>query len=203
MTTTPSEGILISNDENVKLLTQYMVSGERSLKHFPSMLQTVIHEEAWRHRYVRQVRKEVVYERFADFITDHPPEGLGSTIDQVRALCREDTAATIALDRVLTGKPGGNGNNQYMGGTCAISTGSTRPRGSTHRSTIVERLSRDRHDLYARVVAKEISAREAAIEAGWVKPTITVPADPEDAARVLLKKFTGDDLRRLIGLLQA
>lgn len=55
-----------------------------------------------------------------------------------------------------------------------------------------------RHDLIEKVKAGEISIHKAMLEAGFRKPTLTVPLDPEAATRLIVKHFRGDDLTDLI-----
>jgi len=84
-----------------------------------------------------------------------------------------------------------------------IGRGRERDRGdnitSTDRGTSDDytrrRLRRDRPDLYERVVEGELSANAAAIEAGFRRPTASVPVDsPESAIRALMRRFTAEEL---------
>jgi hypothetical protein len=53
------------------------------------------------------------------------------------------------------------------------------------------------------VEAKEISARQGALDAGIVRPTATIYTDdPEDAARAILRHFDGERLVVLIAVLR-
>lgn len=58
----------------------------------------------------------------------------------------------------------------------------------------LRRLARERPDLLDKFESGEISANAAAIAAGFRVKTITVPLDPERAARALLKHFDRDEL---------
>jgi hypothetical protein len=59
----------------------------------------------------------------------------------------------------------------------------------------MRRLLRDRPDLAERVEANELSVHAAAIEAGFRKPTATIPVDTPDAAiNALLRRFSRDEL---------
>lgn len=55
--------------------------------------------------------------------------------------------------------------------------------------------------LLGQVKAGELSYNAAMILAGLRDKTISVPVQPEKAARMLLRHFQGDDLTRLVGLL--
>jgi Arc/MetJ-type ribon-helix-helix transcriptional regulator len=75
--------------------------------------------------------------------------------------------------------------------------------GGTHADYLTARIARDHPDILVRMKAGEFkSVRAAALEAGIVKPTITVSKEPEAAARVLRKHFRGAALRELIAHLE-
>jgi hypothetical protein len=79
-------------------------------------------------------------------------------------------------------------------------TFSSEQRGTSEDYTL-RRLRRDRPDLVERVFEGELSANAAAIEAGFRDKAITIPFNPEGAARALARKFTIDELHRLVELL--
>jgi hypothetical protein len=60
----------------------------------------------------------------------------------------------------------------------------------TSRAYTLARLERDEPALAARVLAGELSAHAAAIEAGWRKPSIrySLPTDAADAGRYLASR---------------
>lgn len=107
------------------------------------------------------------------------------------------------------GPPEGSRNNPLgpAGATvspAASSNGSSRTirSGSEPRGTVVaytiSRLKRDRPDLAEKVIEGEISANAAAIQAGFRKPSITLPVDPAAAVRLIVKHFRGEALDALI-----
>jgi hypothetical protein len=55
-------------------------------------------------------------------------------------------------------------------------------KGGTSSTYTIARLKRDNPELAERVVNGELSANKAAIQAGFRRPTIQVPADDYDAA---------------------
>jgi len=68
---------------------------------------------------------------------------------------------------------------------------------------IFARIARDHPDVLRRMQEGEYtSMRAAAIDAGILKPRVSIPLVVEDAAR-LLKRHFADDLDKLIALLQA
>jgi hypothetical protein len=74
--------------------------------------------------------------------------------------------------------------------------------GSTNAKYLTARIARDRPDILERMKAGEFrSVRAAAREAGIVKPTFAIPAEPEGAARIIRKHFTREQTKALRDLL--
>ncbi len=65
----------------------------------------------------------------------------------------------------------------------------------------LDRLAREFPDLHERVKSGELSVNAAAIQAGIVKPTSTVPHDVEGAIRALRRHFSPDELDRIAAAL--
>lgn len=64
---------------------------------------------------------------------------------------------------------------------------------------LTARIARDHPDILERMKAGEYtSVRRAALDAGIVKPRLSIPADPTGASRAILKRFQGDDLATLL-----
>lgn len=96
--------------------------------------------------------------------------------------------ALDALDRV-TQHPAGNstGRNQHSTGTfdnIQSSSPVEAPTG-TSSAAALRRLRKERPDLHARVLAEELTPHRAMVEAGFRKPTITIPREVDAAARAL------------------
>lgn len=68
----------------------------------------------------------------------------------------------------------------------------------TDQTYTLRRLLRDAPELFAKVESGELSANAAAIKAGFRSKTVTVPVDPERAARTILKHFTNEQVHELI-----
>lgn len=64
---------------------------------------------------------------------------------------------------------------------------------------LTRRIARDHPDILERMKAGHYrSVRQAALEAGIVKPVVQVPAEPARAARALLRHFNADELREIV-----
>lgn len=74
--------------------------------------------------------------------------------------------------------------------------------GGTSADYLTARIARDRPDILERMRAGEYpSVRAAALDAGIVRARISIPTDIEGAARALARKFTPEELHRLVELL--
>jgi hypothetical protein len=161
-------------------------------------LAEVVESEAW-----QQVPGGPV--SFGEFITR-----AGLTVDALEAAMKipvEQEAVSAAEHRryeqirrrvrELLTAPGPRRGEVGRGRDRSRNTGSTDHGGTA--SGLLRRLRRDRPDLAARVDAGELSAHAAAVEAGFRRPTRTVPIHtPEAAVRALLRVFSRDDLRRAL-----
>lgn len=189
------------NDTYVSALAEAL-SSQVSLSAVPGLLKRVIKNEMWRKRIVRQTKKEIEYKRFADFIKDYPPEGLGTNFNTLMSICRfeNDIEAVDLLANIDAGKEGGNNNPNGIGGksgkTCSdivtvdninSDNKSERPTGTSSAATM-RRLAKDFPTIHERVLTGELSPNKAALEAGFRQPKLQIPADPTAAGRYLAQR---------------
>src|SRR5262245_45482796 len=126
------------------------------------------------------------FQSFCEFALHPRPEGLG--------VCQEHTAHLIGcalkrlwlvepwvemLDKIVLeqGRPRKNAINGEVLRFYPL------PRSPNNWDRIVLRLYRERRDLFSRVVAREMSAHKAALEAKWFSPA---PAPEIEGASILL-----------------
>lgn len=151
----------------------------------------------WPVRDVPPEGRRITLDSFEDYLLKPAREGLGfKSLVQVdlvlRSAEREGKRALAALlkavpdwhEKVKTDIDKAvpvlttHGTNQHGGGDNVTSTPD---RGNSETYTLA-RLKRDNPDLAARVVNGELSAHKAAIQAGFRRPMIQVPADDYLAA---------------------
>jgi hypothetical protein len=77
----------------------------------------------------------------------------------------DDTEVLDLIDRVVQGKDGGNGSNQYTEGVDNINK---RPSG-TDRQQALRKLRKDAPKLHAEVLAGKLSPHGAMVQAGFVR----------------------------------
>ena len=179
-------------------LSHALRDGGFGLREVPESVKRVIQEGAWKERKAERIPGNPIirFNSFEEFITTAPLEGMGADMVTLRRLCRDDPEALDALDRV-TQNP--NGTNQHSEGLYNIQT--LPPTGTTS-SAALRRLRKDRVDLHARVLAKELSPHAAMVEAGFRERKISVSLDPKklsDALKRHLEKEQINELVRLLG----
>jgi hypothetical protein len=69
----------------------------------PGLLRRVIDEDLWCERVIIRTGQIQHFDRFIDFVTEQPLEGLGIDVATLRRLCRDNQSALDAIDRVTTG----------------------------------------------------------------------------------------------------
>lgn len=129
------------------------------------------------------------------FCTTKQPRGLGYNPDAIAAIIAERRPATPAelIERVepLAGHGGDHKSEQYQDSDTTL-------KGSRDAAYLAARIKRDHPDIAAKLAqGKYKSVRQAAIDAGIIQPRISVPCDPEAAARILRRHFTPDQLAAL------
>lgn len=182
----------------VRALRNGMARGEAGLSLVPRALVYTIESGAWREFIVEETGEVVRYDRFADFVTTQPLEGLGFTVDLLRNLCRDDRKALDALDQE-TANP--NGTNRYSSSLHCNELDKT-PQQNTTPGTL-RRLRKDAPELHARVLQGELSPSAAAVAAGFRPRQVSVRVDDSASAARTLARAWGDRLGELIAELQA
>jgi hypothetical protein len=156
----------------VSSLQHSLAEGAHGIDCVPKLIVRVIAENLWREFYCEPMQSEVRHESFERYVTDNLPTGLGTTIRFLKNLCRDDAEALEAIDRATQREPGA-GKNQHANQDCLFDNvqEAEAPTGNS-RDAAIRRLRKDRPDLLEKVVAGQLSAHAAAVEAGHrKKPT--------------------------------
>jgi hypothetical protein len=186
--------VLVSNDQVVRELRATLSEG-KVLEEVPGLIRRLLEEGGWRERREKTLGRVVSFDRFAEFITTDPLEGLGFKVGEIEAILGARDRDVLKMFQRETEQPlddhGGSRTEQDYNISLK---GSGTAEGYTRR-----RLRRDRPDLYERVVEGELSSNAAAIEAGFRKPTRTVPIDSvENAVRALARWFDVEQIRQAV-----
>lgn len=170
------------------------------LKDVPHILSNVIKRASWKRW--RWIGNEFTASTIEEYVSRHPPKGLGASVDLVRRLLVEHPDALEEFEQALRGDkaqaldaqaPDLKGRGQHG-----------KPRGAKNctmfrddASYALARLRRDRPDLHARVLAGEISANAAMVLAGFRKPKPSRKLGPLDRIRAILPKLSAEEIRIL------
>ena len=172
----------------VEALSSSLEHGGAALGTVPKALRRLLEQGAWR-EFTTSRGEHVTHERFADFVTTAPLKGLGSDIALVERIVADDDSAAKLLRSALKGT-----NN--------ISTRARMTEHGTRRDYAIERLERDAPELHEEVLAGNLSAHAAMVQAGFRPKTVSVPVTrPEAVAKALRKHMTPSDLASLIAYL--
>ena len=156
-----------------------------NLESVPGLVRRVIETGAWRER--EQRGRVFKHETFLDFITTKPLAGCGWSPEKVATLLKGHPDIEALWRGATTGKPGRPSKDQENSDNVTIKS----ERGN-NRAYTLDRLKRERPDLFAKVCDGELSANAAAIEAGFRKLKT-----PLETILKLLPKLTSTERRQL------
>lgn len=125
-----------------------------NLEAVPRTIKRVIETEAWREREYRG--RTLTNTSFLEFITDKPLKGCGWPPLKVELLLKDEPEVLAMWRKEITSEQGAHHNNIMM-----------KAKQGTSRSYTLNRLKRERPDLFEKVCAGELSANAAAIKAGF------------------------------------
>ena len=138
-----------------------LVSG--SLSDLPGLISKIIREKVWERR-IHNGRL-IELPNLRALITEPFPRGWSEQPDKIEAIIKADVESLALFREAMVNGPG----QPKMTEAKSISDNITNTlidRG-TSKAYTVSRLKRDRPDLFEKVVAGELSANKAAIEAGF------------------------------------
>jgi hypothetical protein len=110
---------------------------------------------------------------------------MGGTLDQLRGICRSDPEALDAIDRATQNAP-----HVHTGDVDNVNI---RPVGNAS-ATALRRLRKDRPELHAKVLAKELSPHAAMVEAGFRSKTVTIPLTVAGVLRAMKRLSKADQI---------
>jgi hypothetical protein len=193
--------LLLENDTFVVELRHSIRDGSAGLSNVPGLLKCILKDARWKRRTIK-TGEVVEFRRFEEFVATPPLEGLGTDLKLIKRICGDDPEALDLLDGALKGKHGGDRRKQAGKSDNVRLEDVTAHNAGNSDQYALRRLREGRPDLHARVLARELSPHAAMIEAGFRRRSITIPADPEGAARRLRRHFRGEQLDELVRLLQ-
>lgn len=181
----------------------FSVRDGKKIDNIPGLIEQLLAEDIWKEVYVEDTERVVTYERFEDFVTTPPPEGLGTKIETLKRLLGDNNAALNLLEAALQGKPGEPLKRDEEGKFFAVyDLHNGRKPSGTSRQAGIRRLRKERRDLLQRVLDREMTVHEAMVEAGFRKKQITALAEVESVVKKLKSTFSQEELNRIAELLR-
>jgi len=165
-----------------------MYEGKSGLDVIPKYIIKICNEKSWQHYICEVSDRELKFERFEDFVAHKLPDGLESSIESVKRLCRDNPEALNKIDEATQKKIG---TNQHSKGDNNVNTQS-RPVGNS-REQALRKLRKDAPEIHKRVLAGELSCHAAMIEAGFRKKKT-----PFDTAKSAWAKMTSREQKRFL-----
>jgi len=154
----------------------------------------------WEQRAIPQRRWELSrhFDSFEEFVTAAPLDGLHTSVQMLKDVCRRSTPAIDAIDRACQHEKG-RPSSETVSNRDSFEP---RPHSGDGRDVALRRLRKDRPDLHAKVLDGTLSAHGAMVEAGLRHRTVIVRVtDPRSAAKMLADNMSDEDLAELVRIL--
>lgn len=215
----------IRKARTIQRLSVSLREGGHGLNAVPGLLRQILTEKMWVKFDVEIggdiIEKDHCPEDFAQFVTDDPPYGLGSSIDMLIRICAGHVDVIDLIDNEVQ-RDRGNLEFDFRGNTELInvdnvninqSSVNNRPDGNSQqsglrrlRAEIAKAKTEDQRNkvkkLQSQVFNNELSVHRALVIIGARKETFTIPVDPNGAAKSIKKRFNQDQIAELINLLK-
>jgi hypothetical protein len=174
------------------------------LKYIPALARRVIEHQAWKKW--RWIGNDFSAATLDDYVTAHPPKGLGASISLIQRLLavdprvldqfererRAEDPQHIALNDAKDQRPAHLHVTRDVDNANAVVNIKLRPTGNS-KVYALRRLDKDRPDIYARVITGEITAHAGMIEAGFRKRPPSQKKSPLGRALALIEQMTAAD----------
>lgn len=184
---------LVRNGEVVEAIQSSIIHGKHYLNNMPELIKAALEGAMWRERVIPQTGEVVKFDRFEQFVAAPPLSGLGVDIDMVKRICRDDTEALDLLDQATL--------HQGLRSDLHNNVMEVKVQGNSEEYAL-RRLRKHAPELHQKVIAGEMSPHAAMITAGFRKQTLTIPVDPQRAARIIARHFPPEQLQHLLMALQ-
>ena len=177
----------VDHGELVLSIERSLREGKHGLKALPRLIKASIKENAWKEYYSNTLRKIVTHDTFESFIIEHPPDGLGSTVEQIGDMIRHDAEALTLYSELVTAKPHIHKSDSDNITIINDDRGTSKP-------YALRKLHKDRPDLHQQVLNGDISSHQAMVQAGFRKKTATVVLEPDKVIDFIHKHFDQEDI---------
>lgn len=206
-------GVVANSDDKspnanwVRVLWAYKVM--RESRHdatiFPNAVGLLIETHAWQ-EYQFQGRM-MIHTTFREFVEAPPPDGLGTTVNELIRLCQKEPAVVDMIDQVLAGQePQGRPPKRWESGVAKSEKRDKAKQGTSTQYSLRTLRTLAQSDPHAaevrdQVLRGEVSANRALVLLGKRNVRVGTEMTPEGAARTLKKHLTSEEIQELVSLL--
>jgi len=172
------------------------------VRHAQADIIRMVNTEGWREFLPYPNFEEVVtHERFEDWVTAFPFKGLGMTLEDLKVIAQGSIEALDAIDRATSGRHGGDHTSEESKGNnvpLAQPKGNSTRRALRRLRTEGERGNDQAADLHRQLLAGQVSANAAMIQAGFRKRSKSYTGEPLERARKAFQDLTEEERRAFL-----
>lgn len=166
----------------------------------PKLVRQIIDEEMWREHFYEKTGETFRFSHFISFIEKHPPDGLGTSIENLIRLCIDSPETIDLLDRIIQDELKQLPADQVKDKKKASSPTSSRQVALRRLRKLAETNDRIRL-LRDSVLSGEMSLNAAMVAAGIRKRRISIPEDIAGATKSLKRRYSLEQIQEFINLL--
>lgn len=158
-------------------------------------IEYIIDNDLWQERDPSPGRLDKkTFKTFPEFCEADTPWGLNTRFETVKDLCNRNPDVLRKVTEAA--KHDGFKGNQYVSLVDNINEAK-----GTSKTYGLQRLHRERPDMYQRVIENELSVNQAMIECGFRVKTHTLPENADAFVRKIKQLFTDREIDYIVGKL--
>jgi hypothetical protein len=183
----------------IKVDTLYRAIREsQAIELIPKLVKQIISEEMWKEHLYEKTNEIFRFNSFRRFIETHPPDGLGTSVENLFKMCLDDAEAIEMIDATMQSDFEILDDLNSKPKPPAIS--SSRQAGLRKLRQLAEQNA-EIALLRQAVLEGGISLNSALVKAGVRKKRISMNKDVSGAYQALKRNFSPDEYQQLIEML--
>lgn len=186
---------LEENHEYIKQLAQSVAEGKYGIDGTAKMFKLVMKKGAWQ-AFKNEFGNEIHPIDFKTFVEKPYPEGLGTTLEMLEKLIKDDMEALSIFTHLVTGKWGGDHKSNNKSNNITLENN----RGTT-KGYALRKLLKDAPELHYKVIQGELSPHAAMMQAGFRDKKISIPINVEKTVEAIRRHFTDEEIEKIKELL--
>lgn len=174
------------------------IRDSQAIEIIPKLVKQIISDEMWREHFYEKTSETFKFSSFRKFIETHPPDGLGTSVENFFKMCRDDAEAIEMIDTTLQHDVDIVDSSEPKPKPPAISSAS---QAGLRKLRQLAEENAEIATLRQAVLAGEISVNSALITAGLRKKRISMAKDIAKVPQALKRNFSPEEYQQLIEIL--